>query len=65
MVGRPEIVQEVKAAEPYLRDYLVRKIESFLQNDLFLEALSAHFALDETNQQRFPIIKKRLEQCLD
>jgi hypothetical protein len=59
--GRPEIVQEVQAAEPELRDYLVRKIQSFLQDDR--EALSGHFALDEVNQQRFPIIKKRLEQC--
>ena len=63
--GRPEIVHEIKAAEPNLHDYLVKKIHSFLQNERFLEALSVHFALDEINQQRFPIIKKRLEQCLE
>jgi hypothetical protein len=62
--GRPEIVQEIKAAEPDLHDYLVKKIQLFLQNDRVLEALSVHFALDEINQQGFPIIKKRLEQCL-
>ncbi len=37
--GRPEIVQEIKAAEPELHDYLVTKIQLFLQNDRFLEAL--------------------------
>ena len=63
--NRPEIVQEVRSADSHLHDYLVRKIRHFLQNSRFLEALSEHFALEELNQLRFPVIKERLEGVLN
>ena len=63
--NRPEIVQEIQSAESQIHEYLVIKIRHFLQNSRFLEALSEHFALNDLNQLRFPIIKGRLERVLN
>jgi hypothetical protein len=63
--GRPEIVTEIQATEPKLKEYLTKQIHHWLQDEAFKEALAGHFAFEETNQQRVPIIKQRLMQCLE
>jgi len=63
--GRSEIVAEIQATDPKLKEYLTKQIHHWLQDKAFKEALAEYFAFEETNQQRVPIIKQRLMQCLE
>jgi hypothetical protein len=63
--GRPEIVDEVSAAEPELKAYLANYFRKLLKSHSFVEALPGHLSPDSANQARAGIILKRLEKMSD
>lgn len=60
--GRKNIVSEVDQAIPPLRSYLIEGVKRWLENDDFQDALPGHLPADMASQQRFPLLKKKLEQ---
>jgi hypothetical protein len=60
--GRSEIVQEVGAAAPELREYLALRIGQLLDEPLFREAVSGHLPGDDTSQRRVPGVLQRLRK---
>jgi len=60
--GRAELVDEVGSATAVLRAYIAMRINRFLQNPKFVEALPGHLPGDAASQARLPIIIDRLRQ---
>jgi len=58
--GRPEIVDEVKAAEPALQSYLRERLGPLLADEAFRTALQGHLPGDPGSQARFPKLMDRL-----
>jgi hypothetical protein len=58
--GRPEIADEVAAAEEELRSYIVSEFRSLLKNEDFLEALPGFLMPDAASQARRSILEERL-----
>ena len=58
--GRPEIVQEVRGADPAVRAYLAVEIRALLDNADFLEALPGFLLPDVGSQARRGLLKERL-----
>ena len=63
--GRPEIVQEVKQAEPKLSYEISGRFRELLGNDRFVEAVSGHMPADETSQARGPMILKIMNELAE
>lgn len=63
--GRVEILEEVKNSEPDLKDYIIKSLKGFLENELFLEALPGHLLPDQASQGRRSIILERLKKIAD
>jgi predicted nucleotidyltransferase len=59
--GRPGIAEEVKRAEPDLRQELSDRFITMLNDKRFVEAVSGHMPTDDTSQARVPIIMKVIE----
>lgn len=60
--GRPEIVDEVAAADKGLRDYLAEAFTKLLADPAFAYALQGHLPADSGSQARLPLLMKRLHQ---
>ena len=60
--GRPEIVNEVHAAESLLRQYLSDEFSNLLSDRDFVEALPGHLLPDAASQQRIRIVVDRIRQ---
>jgi len=58
--GRPELVEEVRASDPQLREYLAEQLGGLLANDAYLDALPGHLPGDDASQARLPLIRERL-----
>ena len=58
--GRPEIVDEVAAADKGLRYFLAEAIAKFLADPAFPYALQGHLPSDPGSQARLPLQMKRL-----
>lgn len=58
--GRSELLAEVKAAPPDVRDYIARELRAFLASSAFMEALPGHLPGDAASQARLPIVTRRL-----
>ncbi len=58
--GRPEIVDEVKVAEPALQTYLSEQLGPLLADEAFRTALQGHLPGDPGSQARFPKLLDRL-----
>jgi hypothetical protein len=50
--GRPELVNEVKAAEKDLRHYLVKRFSDLISDQNFIDALPGHLPPDAASQAR-------------
>ncbi len=61
MDGRPELVQEVRAASPALRTYLMEKLTRLLEDETFRYALHGHLPGDPGSQARLPLLLERLK----
>ena len=59
--GRPEIVDDVQAAEDALREFLAVRFGELLDNDRFREALSGHLPGDPASQARLPLVINRIQ----
>lgn len=58
--GRAELIDEVKASDQLLRDFIEEEIDRLLADPIFLEQLPGHFRADSGSQARVPIVIKRL-----
>jgi hypothetical protein len=52
MDGRPEWIDEVRASDAALRDYLATRFEAWLADPPFLDALAGHLLEEVGNQVR-------------
>ncbi|HVO48408.1 MAG TPA: hypothetical protein VMT29_18980 [Steroidobacteraceae bacterium] len=52
--GREELMNEVAASDPELRDYLGSRMTELLRQDEFLTALPGHLPRDSASQARLP-----------
>jgi hypothetical protein len=59
--GRENIVAEVDAAPPALRRHIITSARSLLEVDAFIEALPGHLPSDRANQQRLPLLRRKLQ----
>ncbi len=59
--GRPEIADDVAAADEQVRAYISAEIQSLLKNPDFVEALDGFLLPDAASQARRPILERRLE----
>jgi len=62
--GRVEILEEVKNSEPDLKNYIIKSLKGFLENELFLEALPGHLLPDQASQGRRSIILERIKKIV-
>jgi predicted nucleotidyltransferase len=58
--GRPEIVEEVRAASAAVRDYLVAEVERLLALAAFRDAIPGHLPGDAASQARAEVVEERL-----
>lgn len=63
--GRPEIVEEMIAAQEGVQEFLSRTFGEFLGNRDFLDALPGHLYPDSASQQRIPILMERIKAIAD
>jgi hypothetical protein len=57
--GRVEILEDIKNSEPDLKDFIIKSLQGFLEDELFLEALPGHLLPDQASQGRRSIILER------
>ena len=60
--GRAELLDELAAAAPDMRDYLASTVRGLLGDRRFLEALPGHIPPDMASQARLPILLERLRR---
>lgn len=58
--GRPELLEETKAAEADVRQYISTTFKKFLDNQDFIDAISMNLLPDEGSQSRARIIIERI-----
>ena len=59
--GRPELVEEIRAAPLEVREYLRMAVGAWLSDPQFREALPGHLPPDGASQARVPLVLGRLE----
>ena len=62
--GRVEIIEDIKNSEPELKDFIIKSLQGFLENELFLEALPGHLLPDQASQGRRSIILERIKKIV-
>lgn len=60
--GRPELIEEVSATLPEVRDFLRDEFDGLLADESFTEQLPGHLPGDAASQGRVPLIIARLRQ---
>ena len=63
--GRSELVDEVRASQRDLQDYLRRQFRALLLNRDFLEALPGHLLPDAASQQRLHLVVGRMQKLVE
>lgn len=63
--GRVEILEDVKNAEPNLKDFIIKSFQGFLTDESFLEALPGHLLPDRASQARRSIILERIKKIAE
>lgn len=58
--GRPDIVEEVQAADAAVRGYLAAAFAALLVDDDFLDALPGYLPPDPASQRRVPLLMGRM-----
>jgi hypothetical protein len=59
--GRPELLQEVRAARDDLQAYLALELSALLRDSSFIDALPGHLLPDTASQSRIPMLLRRIE----
>lgn len=60
--GRPEIVDEVTAANDNIREFLRSEFDELLADESFVDVIPLHFRPDAFSQARVPIVIDRLRR---
>lgn len=60
--GRPEILNEVRHADPVLTQELSERFHSLLQEDRFIDAISGHMPTGETSPPRVSLILNTIKK---
>ena len=63
--GRVEILEDIKNSEPDLKDFIIKSLQGFLEDELFLEALPGHLLPDQASQGRRSIIMERIKKIIE
>ena len=58
--GREKIAEEVAAADPALRDFVVQAMATLTNSPDFMEALPGHLPADAASQGRLPGLRRKL-----
>lgn len=60
--GRPEITQEISRQPGSVAAYLKSQLDELISDDLFLQAIPAHFLPNSIEQRRVPLLLGRLRE---
>ena len=63
--GRAEVIEDIKNSEPDLKDFIVKSLQGFLEDEFFLEALPGHLLPDKASQGRRSIILERIKKIIE
>jgi predicted nucleotidyltransferase len=63
--GRVEILEDIKNSEGELKDFIIKSLQGFLEDELFLEALPGHLLPDQASQGRRSIIMERIKKIVE
>ena len=63
--GRVEILEDIENSESDLKDFIIKSLHGFLEDDLFLEALPGHLLPDQASQGRLSIILERIKKIVE
>ena len=63
--GRVEILEDIKNSEAELKDFIIKSLQGFLEDELFLEALPGHLLPDQASQGRRSIIMERIKKIVE
>jgi hypothetical protein len=63
--GRPEIIEEVRAADKLLRTYLAKKFSSMLKNTEFQAVLPGHLNYGSLSNERAEIVMDRIKNLIN
>lgn len=59
--GRPELLDEIKASEPELQEYLAKAFKTLITQDDFVTAIQGYLPGDAASQARLSGLMQRLE----
>jgi predicted nucleotidyltransferase len=62
--GRVEILEDIQNSEQDLRAFIIKCLQGFLEDELFLEALPGHLLPDQASQGRRSIILERIKKIV-
>jgi hypothetical protein len=60
--GRVELIDEIGASAPDVRDYLREEFERLITDGFFLDLLPGHFNTDSASQARVEIVVERMRK---
>jgi hypothetical protein len=63
--GRAELVEEIYSSPEDVRLFIAAKIDSFMKDSRFIDALPGHLQPDEASQKRLGVLMKRLKQIAE
>ena len=63
--GRPELVNEIEAGDPEVRDYIAATLRALIADKDFLEALPTFLLPDAGSQARRPLLERRLRELAE
>ena len=63
--GRVELLEDIKDSEPDLKAFIIKSLQGFLEDELFLEAVPGHLLPDQASQGRRSIILERIKKIAE
>jgi hypothetical protein len=62
--GRVEILEDIRNSDPDLKDFIIKSLQVFWEDEFFLEALPGHLLPDQASQGRRSIILERIKKIV-
>lgn len=63
--GRPELLNEIRAADSVLKDFLKESFEKLLTDMRFEESIEGHLRRDPTSRDRAESVIERIKECVN
>ena len=60
--GRPEVINELREAPQYLREFVEQEMDDLLADSRFIDSIPSHLNPSAAEQSRIPILIERLRQ---